>query len=135
MNFTEFMLQNVNKIENIKYVVSDRFTDNDGKPMEWEIRCLDRLEEEEIMKTCYKKNNSKGLELDELLFAGKLMANSVVYPNLNNAMLQNSYGVMSADTLLKKMLIPYEYLCLQVQVQRLNSNQISIKETVEAAKK
>jgi hypothetical protein len=49
-----------------------------------------------------------------------LVASSVVYPDLKDAELQKSYGVVSDGDLLKKMLIPGEYLTLQQAVNEVN---------------
>ena len=47
-----FMAQNVKKPENIKLVVSDRFVDENGKPEEWEVRCLSSDENDLIQRDC-----------------------------------------------------------------------------------
>ncbi len=139
MKFNEFMYQNVAKIENEKYVVSERFSDESGKPMEWEIRCLSRADEEDIMKSCYKFNdnnsNNRGVKIDDILYTGKLTAESVVYPDLYNTELQNSYGVMTPDQLLKKMLTSREYFALQRKIHLLGSKRINLGEKVAEAKK
>ncbi len=111
MNLEAFYKGNAEQIENVKQVISERFLDKDGKPIEWEIKCLFRIEEEEIMKTCVIHSDvpRRGLDIDNRLFTSKLIANSVVYPDLNNAQLQDTYGVMSADQLVRAMLTSMEY--------------------------
>ncbi len=137
MKFKEFMLQNAVKVENEKYVVSDRFTDEEGKPIEWELRTISRQEEEEIMRTCYKpieRNGKKSNEFDEMLFTGKVIASCVVYPELDDVELQNSYGVMSSDKLLKNMLTSSEFLRLQIKVHNIGRKRMTLSEKVEQAK-
>lgn len=139
MRFSEFMYQNAAKIENEKYVVSERFSDVEGKPMEWELRCLNRSDEEEIMRSCYRVNesnpNNRGVKIDDILYTGKLTAECVVYPDLYDKELQNSYGVMAPDQLLKKMLTSREYFALQRKIHLLGSKRISLGEKVAEAKK
>ncbi len=137
MSFKEFMLQNSVKIENVKCVVSDRFMSEDNKPMEWEVRCLNRAEEEEIMKSCYRftgNSKSRALELDEALFTAKLISTSVVYPDLNNTELQNSYGAMCAEQLIRVMLTSPEYTNLLRVVRSFGNKTISFEEKVAEAK-
>ncbi len=141
MNFRQFMLQNAGTIENVKCVISNRFLDDEGKPMEWELRCLNRDEEEEVMKTCFKSGNGqgvtnyRGVSLDELLYTGKILAKAVVYPNLNDKELQDSYGVMSSDQLLKKMLTSGEFFKLQMKIQQLSASKPALRDKVEQVKK
>ncbi len=94
MNFREFMLQNAVKVENEKFVVSERFQDENGQPLEWELRTLTKIEEEDIIRSCYRLVERGGRtvnEFDDILCQGKVIASCVVYPELNNMDLQNSY--------------------------------------------
>ncbi len=137
MNFNEFMLQNAVKVENEKYVASERFLGEDGQPMEWELRTLTKMEEEEIMRSCYKAIEKNGKVLnsfDDILFTGKVVASSVVYPELNNRELQDSYRTMSNDQLLKAMLTANEYLRLQVKLNVMGSKKVTLNDKVEQAK-
>ncbi len=137
MNFKEFMAQNVVKIENVKLVVSDRFLTDEQKPVEWEIKSLNRGEEEMIMKSCYKFNERsgrQGVELDESLFTARLIAHSVVYPDLNNTELQNSYYAMSAEQLIKVMLTSTEYAKLLYAIRNIGNRKVNFAEKVEQAK-
>ena len=53
---------------------------------------------------------------------------------MNDAELQNSYGVMGADALLKKMLKPGEYAAYLEKVQEINGFNETFDEKVEEAK-
>ena len=46
---------------------------------------------------------------DANAYLTKLAVTAVVFPELNNAELQNSYGVMGAEQLIKKMLYKDEF--------------------------
>ena len=63
-----------------------------------------------------------------------MCAACTVYPNLNDAELQDSYGVKSADALLKKMLMPGEYTEYKNRVMEINGYDMSMEELVDEAK-
>ncbi len=92
MRFEKFMLQNAVKEENEKFVVSKRFKDEEGNPIEWEIKKISRLEDEAILDSCMR-NGKFGVEFDKFRYIASVIANSVVYPDLNDVELQDSYGV------------------------------------------
>ena len=137
-DFKAFLQQNALETENIKFPVSNRFLDENKKPIDWEIKAVTSDEDARIRKAYTKKVTGKGgvvtqnFDAEEYLAA--LAARCVVYPNLNNAELQNSYGVMSAEQLVKKMLKPGEYQTLMQKVQEVNGYDVGINELVEEAK-
>lgn len=140
-NLSAFMAQNAIKIENIKYVASKRFVDDKTKtPMEWEIKCITNVEDEALRKNCTKrvqvpgKRNLFTPETDYNLYLGKLAAECTVFPNLKDADLQNSYGVMGADALLKTMLNSGEYADYLAKVQEVNGFEVNFEDTVDEAK-
>lgn len=111
-----FMAQNAKKPENIRLVVSNRFVDEDGKPETWEVRCISSDENDLIQRDCTKqvpipgKRNQYRQVVDAALYGRKLAAACTVYPNLNDAELQDSYGVKCAEDLIVKLLcVPGEY--------------------------
>lgn len=114
-NLTAFLAQNAKKIENVKMVVSDRFIGEDGKPLEWEVRCITSREDETLRRDCQCRVPVPGRRgrftqnFDNVLYLAKLAAACTVYPNLNDAALQNSYGVKCAEDLISAMLTPGEY--------------------------
>lgn len=63
-----------------------------------------------------------------------LVTTSVVHPDLKNVELQKSYGVMGAETLLRKMLLPGEYAELVQNVQRINGFDQDMNELVQEVK-
>ncbi len=135
--FSAFMAQNVEKIENKKIVVSNRFKDEDGKPIEWEIRAIMEDENEELQRKCFVttpivgQRSSYNRELDQVKYVAALMSASVVFPDLNNAELQDSYGVKTPEALLKKMLLPAEMGVLASAVtefSKLNEEEKLIEE-------
>lgn len=139
-DFSAFFAENKIKHENLKYVASRDFVDKDGKPLEWEIRRLDSDEDEQIRKSCMKQIKVQGrsgatrTEMDTQSYICKMTVASIVYPDLNNKQLQDSYKVMGAEQLLKKMLAPGEYADLTTKVTEHNGFDVTLSDLVEEAK-
>ena len=125
--------------ETTKYVASKRFVKN-NKPVEWELKPVSSSLDEMIRKECTKKVPIAGKrgqynqETDTDKYIGKLCVACTVYPNLNDATLQDSYGVKSGDELLKKMLLPGEYTEYKAKVMEVNGYDMSMEELVDEAK-
>ena len=125
--------------ETVKFVASKRFM-KDGKPVEWEIKAIDSDLDERLRKECTKrvpiqgKRGQYNLETDTDKYIGKMCVACTVYPNLNDAELQDSYGVKSADALLKKMLRPGEYTDYKAKVMEVNGYDMSMDDLVDEAK-
>ena len=135
-----FLAQNALKTENVKFVASKRFLDQDKKHVEWEIQAVASTEDEALRKACTKrvpvvgKKGQYTQETDYNLYLGKLAARCTVFPNLAYKELQDSYGVMGADALLKAMLTAGEYANYLEKVQEVNGFDTSMDELVEDAK-
>lgn len=138
-DFSVFMAGNVVKDETIKYVASDRFKEK-GKPVEWELKAIDSELDELIRKECTKrvpipgKRGQYNMETDTDKYLGKMCVACTVYPDLNNAELQDSYGVKTPDALLKKMLKSGEYTEYKAKVMEINGYDMSMDELVDDAK-
>lgn len=139
-NLSAFLAENAVKVENIKCIVSKRFVDEDGKPIPWEIQCITSDEDEALRKACTKrvpipgKRNQFTMDTDYNLYLGKLAAKCTVFPNLDDAELQNSYGVMGSDALLKRMLTSGEYAEFLTKIQEVNGFDVAFDEKVDEAK-
>ncbi|MGL6218522.1 MAG: phage tail assembly chaperone [Lacrimispora sphenoides] len=135
-----FLSQNAITVENVKVVVSKRFMNKDKKPVEWEIKCITSEQDELIKKECTKRKpipGKKGAympETDYDQYVGRLAVACTVFPDLNNKELQDSYQVMGAEALLKKMLTPGEYREYLSKVQEVNGFDIALEDLVEEAK-
>lgn len=138
-NLAAFLAENALMEKPEKVVVSKRFM-QEGKPVEWEIRCISSKEDEEIRKECTRQVTVPGKkrqympQTDLDLYTGKLAAACVVYPDLTSAQLQDSYHVMGAEALLKRMLLPGEYADLILAVQEINGYNKDMQELVDEAK-
>lgn len=108
-----FLAENVEKIPNKKVVVSPRFKDGKGNPIEWEIKAISCTENEDLQRQAMvsrkQPNGQVTRELDSIKYLALLVAESVVFPDLLNAKLQDSYGVKTPTELIKKMLYPREF--------------------------
>ena len=137
-NLSAFLAQNAVKVENIKVPVSKRFVDKNGKPVLWELSAVTNKEDEAIRKECMKRvPDGRGrtkTEMDYPTYLGNLAVRCTVYPDLDNKELQDSYGVMGADKLLKTMLTPGEYANYLEKIQEVNGFDTPYEELVEEAK-
>lgn len=105
--FEQFMKKNKVKVENVKYPATASLQDENGEPLLWELRVVTTKERHAMMDECtYQEEDKNGLRtaLDNNKLATKIMAASVVYPNLRDKELQDSYGVMTPEDLLLEML-------------------------------
>ena len=138
-NLTAFLAQNALKQENEMVVVSKRFV-QDGKPVKWEVSSITSEEDDQLRKDNTKRMpvpGKKGVLVPETNYTAYLTDLAVkctVFPNLHDKDLQNSYKVMSAKELLKKMLLPGEYDSYLAEVQKINGFDIGMDEIVEEAK-
>lgn len=121
-----------------KFVASKRYVDEKGEPIEWEIAPLSANKDEQIRKDATKyvggKRGAKVPEFDQDKYFAMVCAESTVYPNLNDAELQDSYGVKDAISLLKEMLLPGEYALYREEVLDVNGYDMSMEELVDEAK-
>ena len=141
MDLTAFFAQNAISIEKVMYAASKRFIDPETKsPIEWELKAIESEQDEAIRKDCTVKKPIPGKrgqytsDVDTDKYLGRLCAACVVYPNLNDKELQDSYGVMTSDSLLKKMLNVGEYADLKAKVAEINGFDIGMDDLVEEAK-
>ena len=139
-NLTAFLAQNAKKIDNVTFTASERFTDPEtGGPMPWEICCITAAENAAIRKSCMRSVPVPGRkgqftqDFDVNAYLAKVSARCTVFPNLNDAGLQQSYGVMGAEQLITTMITPAEFEDYSTKVLIVNGFQ-SGEEMVDEAK-
>lgn len=114
-NLSYFLAGNVEKRKNKKMIISERFKDEAGKPVPWEIRSVTASEDAALRKDCTTQKQVPGKRgqytsnFDANTYIEKLITKAVVYPDLNNTELQDSYGVKGAESLARVMLYKDEY--------------------------
>ena len=122
MSLNGFFKSNAKSLPDVKVVVSERFTDEDGSPIEWVLHPISTKRVEEITKRNTKttiKNGKKESVVNEENLNAELLEAVVLYPSLNDAELQDSYGVSSANELLSVMLYPGETQVLTNALQEV----------------
>lgn len=133
-----FFAQNVRSEIVEEFVVSERFKDENGKPIPWKLRTLTEAENEELRKAATQYVKGKGgqrvPEVKPELYLAKIAVASVVFPDLKDAELQKSYGVVGAEDLLKKMLLAGEYAALIQKAQEINGFDRDINEAIDQIK-
>lgn len=137
MSFEAFMKQNALQKENEKVVISDRFKNADGSNAPWTIRPLSSEEYNKLRSECLSiegKGRKAVQKFDQQKYFVKLAVASVVEPDLHNKELQDSYGVMGAESLINKMLYAGELDNLTGAIQEASGVGKDFNEIVEEAK-
>lgn len=122
MSLNGFFKSNAKSLPDVKVVVSERFTNEDDTPIEWVLHPISTKRVEEITKRNTKttiKNGKKESTVNEENLNAELLEAVVLYPSLNDAELQDSYGVSSANELLSVMLYPGETQVLTNALQEV----------------
>ena len=129
-----FLKQNVEDVIKVEEVNIKRFK----KPFK-----IKSLTEEEVtnlrkiatIKTVNRRTGQTTTTTDNDRFSSLVVAKSVVYPDLDNAELQTSYGTPgNPEKLLGKMLRPGEYNRLAEAVMEVSDLSQSTNDLVEEAK-
>ena len=136
-----FLKSNKVKKENVKYPATTTLCDEQGNPLEWELKPLSTAQNEAIRESCTVEVPVKGKpnvfrpKVDTSAYIAKMICGCVVFPDLYSAELQNSYGVMTPEDLLKEMVDnPAEYQNLASFVQKLNGFDVTLEDKVNEAK-
>lgn len=138
-DFRAFFKENKKQKEHQFYAATKSICDEKGEPLKWELRQLTSREVDEIRDQntvevqipgkpgMYRNRvNTSRMNLD-------MVCASIVSPDLNNAKLQDSYGVKTAGDLLQEMIDnPGEYMNLVQFVTEMNG--YDLDEEVEAVK-
>lgn len=140
-DLVRFLKQNKAKRENVFFAPTKSLTDEKGNPLKWEIRPLTTQENDDIRESCMYDEQVKGKpgqvrqKLDSSKYVAKLICASVVEPNLNSKELQDSYGVMKPEDLVREMVdLPGEYAKFSEFIQKLNGFDETLDDLVEEAK-
>lgn len=139
--FAKFMKANKAVKENGFYPVTKSLCDEKGNPLEWEFKHISSKENEEIRENCTidiqvtGKPNMYRPKLKSSLYIQRMIAASVVVPDLFDSELQDSYGVKTPEDLLMAMVDdPGEYNDLAAFVQKFQGFNVSFEDKVNEAK-
>lgn len=139
--FAKFMKANKAVKENEMHAATASLCDDKGNPLEWEFRHITSKENETIRESCMievpvtGKPNMFRPKLKSNEYIRKMIAASVVMPDLFDAELQDSYGVKTPEDLLMAMVDdPGEYNDLAAYVQKFQGFNVSFEDKVDEAK-
>ena len=140
-DLSRFLKANKIKRENTTFAATKSLVDAKRNPLPWTIKPLTTKENDAIRDECMIEVPVKGKpnmfrpKLDTSKYIGKMICACVVEPNLYDKDLQDSYGVMSPDDLLKEMIDdPGEYQEFATFVQNFNGFNTTLEDKVEEAK-
>lgn len=138
-NTKAFLRKNKIIRKNVKFMATESIVDEQGIPLDWEIRPISSRDNETIREECTDVQRDKSgnmmPSLNSRKYLHKLLVASIALPDLLNAELQDSYGVTDEADLLYEMLdSPADYAKLCTFVQKFNGYDISMDEKIEEAK-
>lgn len=139
--FSRFMKANKIAQKNEKFAPTQSLRDENGKPLEWEFKKISAKENEEIREACTTEVQVKGKpnmfrpKVKTSEYLAKMIAASVVYPDLYDKELQDSYGVMTPEDLVYAMVDNAgEYQELSVWLQNFQGFTKTMDDKVDEAK-
>lgn len=139
--FSQFMKSNKAEKKNEMYAATKSLCDEKGNPLEWEFRHITSKENERLREQCTievpvtGKPNVLRPKMKSAEYVKKMIAASVVVPDLMDAELQDSYGVKKPEDLLMEMVDdPGEYNDLAAFVQKFQGFDVTFEDKVKEAK-
>lgn len=133
-----FLKQNTIPVENQEVEVSKRFKDDAGNTVKFEIKSISNEMDDALRKKNTRQvKKAKGVvvpELDQQKYFVDLVLKSLVYPDLDDKELQDSWGVMDSRELINAMLLPGEYTALLQEVQKINGWDLNVEDIKDEVK-
>lgn len=140
-NLKLFLKDNKKAKENAFYPATKSLCDKDGKPLDWEIKPLTTKENDSIREACTREIPIVGKpgmyreKLDTTKYLAKMICACVVFPELHDKDLQDSYGVMTPEDLIREMIDdPGEYNDFAAFIQNFNGFDETLDDKVKEAK-
>ncbi len=135
-DFSRFMKKNKTPRTSTTYAATKSLLDENGEPLLWTIRPISSREVENIREECMNVDMAGGkAKFDSRKFTSRLLCAAIAEPNLNNAELQKSYGVMGAEDLLYEMIDdPAEFTALLNFVQNYSGLKNDLQANIDEAK-
>lgn len=140
-NLSAFLKKNKKYKDDVAYKVTSSLCDENGTPLDWKIKAVSTEEYERIREKCTTEVQVTGKpgvyrqKFNSSLFIVKLMCASVAEPDLYNKELQDSYGVMNPEDLIKQMIDnPGEYNEFAEFIQKFNGFDETLQDKVNEAK-
>lgn len=140
-DFSRFMKKNKITRENTVFPATKSLVDEKGNALQWTIKPLSTKENDNIRDACMidvpvkGKANMYRPKLDTSKYIAKMLCACIADPNLYDKELQDSYGVMTPEDLLKEMIDdPGEYQDFAAFVQEYNGFNTTFEDKIEEAK-
>lgn len=141
-NLQAFFAQNAEQPTQVEKVISKRFKDAEGNPIPFIFKAIDPARDAELRtqatkKTLITQGKQKGQfrsEFQPARYQNLFTIESIVWPNLKDAALQNSYEVVGEEQLYNEMLTPGEATDAFLAAQEANNYEIDLEDLVEQAK-
>ncbi len=124
MDLQAFFMERVEKPSEEEVIVSGRFP-------AFRLRGISEEENGQIRAGCRRKDGS----IDPERYLMRLTAACVAEPELSDAALQKSWGVLGEEALLAKMLTAGEFAKLSERAQAVCGFDVSVREMAEEIKK
>ena len=137
-NLTAFLKNNVEIVNQVEYVASNRIKAGD-EPVAWKINVLQNKVIDKLRNRYTKmiKDGKTGVtreKFDSQGFNDAMLLESIVFPNLDDMELQDSWCVNDPLELVKAMLTPGEYADLLNAVVEAQGFEVGMDEKVRAVK-
>lgn len=140
-NLSLFLKKNKKTKANTFYPATKSLCDENGEPLKWEIKPLTTKESEDIRADCTAEVQVPGkpgvyrAKFDSKLYVAKFISSCVVFPDLYNKELQDSYGVKTPEDLIRAMIDnPTEYNNFAEFVQNYSGLDETLTDKVNEAK-
>lgn len=105
-------LHPVTTSEEKEVIISDRFQDENGKPVPFKIRALTQEQNDALIKQATRRvkvNGQPTEQLDSVDFSRRMVVAATVEPDFHNSELCQAYGVLDPLQVPGKMLFSGEY--------------------------
>jgi len=122
----------------VSLVVSDRFVDDDGKPVEFILKTLSQEQLATISKRSMREQTIGGRkvqDIDRNAYVNRCLVESCIQPDFKDKELCNAYGTEDPIQLPQKMLLGFEYERLGRAFLELNGLNDESPELGEVSKK
>lgn len=135
MDFKEFLMDEFESVEPIEKILKIG-----GKNKTMKFKPIDATLGDEIRKKCRKTITQKGqriIETDGDKYIANLIIETTVYPDLKAKELQNAWGVLGAEELLKVMkskMMDGEYAEWSNAVSEINGYDKTMEDLIEESK-
>ena len=134
--FSRFMKQNKIKKENTTFAPTKSLLDENGEPIKFKIKPLTTKENAcTIDVPVIGKPNMFRPKLNTAKYLSKMLCSCIIEPDLFDKELQDSYGVMTPEDLIREMIDdPGEYQDFVTFIQNFNGFNVSLEDKVDNAK-